>query len=387
MKKEDITGLLVYLVIFAFAIVFGLTVLREFASKSSLGGLFFLFVLGAIVVGIILNAIIFEMGHLLGAKIGHYDVLSVNILGFCFYKENNKIKFKFKGYDGLTGETRIYPRKDNSKHNPRPYLLLGTLFFAIEFVAFVILFSALKSSKSTTVQNVAYFLLIVAVLGAMIEIYNILPLQLDTITDGYRLKLISNPKNKEAFDELLRVKYAIENGEKDVQIKTFENITNFTSELNLNKVYALLDKGNWEEAEKLLDQIIDAKDGVSYKVYLRSKAQKIYINLMFKSEDDIKEFYETQVPVSERRQISEDVSMASIRAYMLMSGLLDKSRSETELALNNVMKAFKRTSKQRQPIELKLYNDALNKVIAAHNDWHLEVFLLEEVKKEEKDNK
>ncbi len=42
MKKEDFAGLLVYLIIFGFAIVFGFTVLREFASSSGMNmGAFF----------------------------------------------------------------------------------------------------------------------------------------------------------------------------------------------------------------------------------------------------------------------------------------------------------------------------------------------------------
>ncbi len=63
---------------------------------------------------------------------------------------------------------------------------------------------------------------------------------------------------------------------------------------------------------------------------------------------------------------------------MLMSGILDKSLSETEIALNHVMKAFKRTPKNRQTTELKLYNNALKRVIEAHPNWNLEGYLLEE---------
>ena len=90
-----------------------------------------------------------------------------------------------------------------------------------------------------------------------------------------------------------------------------------------------------------------------------------------------KEYYDKEVPVSERREISNDVSMASIRAYLLMSGLLDKSRSECVIALNNVYKAFKKTPKNRQKTEVVLFNEALDKVIAAHADWELDGYKLQ----------
>ena len=51
-----------------------------------------------------------------------------------------------------------------------------------------------------------------------------------------------------------------------------------------------------------------------------------------------------------RRELSEDISMVSIRAYILMSGLLDDSESETLRAVNNVLKAYKRTSKNLKSI-------------------------------------
>ena len=380
MKKEDIVGFIVYLIIFAFAVVFGLLVLREHASHSGLDTPVYLaYILGAILAGVVLNAIIFELGHALGAKIGGYKVLSVNVLGFMFLFDGSKKKFRFKNYDGLTGETKICP-VEGKKNNPNPYLLFGSLLFLVEAVALIVLFTALNGpDHSKTEQNIAYFFLVVLVVGAMILVYNIMPFRLDSMNDGYRLKLISNPKNKDAFNELLRVENAIERGEQNVEIKTFTEITNFTAELNLNKVYLLQDQGKFDEAEVMLDDILKSED-ISNRVYIRAKSQKIYIHLMNNDPEVAQEFYDKEVPMQERREISEDTSMPSIRAYILMSGLLDDSQSETMLALNKVLKAYKRTSESRQKYELKLYNEALNKVIMKHPKWELEGYLLEEKK-------
>ena len=379
MKKEDLSGFIIYLIIFAFAIVFGLLVLREHAAESGMTTpIYLLYIVGAIIAGIVLNAIIFELGHVVGAKIGGYKIRSVNVLGFTFLFGGKK-KFKFSNFDGLTGETKIVPT-EGKKNNPTPYLMFGSFFFIIEAVAFVILFIVLNGNNATTVtKNIAYFLLAVMVIGAMILVYNIVPIRLDSTNDGYRLKLVSNPKNKEAFNELLRVEYAVEQGQKDVEVKVFDTITDFTAELNLNKVYILLDNNKFEEADKMLDDILASKD-VSARTYIRAKSQKIFIHIMNNDIETSKKFYDEEVPMNERREISQDISMASIRAYLLMSGVLDDSQSETELALKNVLKAYKRTPENRQHIELKLYNEALNKVIEIHPKWELEGYLLEEKK-------
>ena len=201
------------------------------------------------------------------------------------------------------------------------------------------------------------------------------------MTDGYRLTMVSNPKNRAAFNELLRVEQEIQQGNQDVEVKVFDEITNFTADLNLNKVYALLDKKDYAAAEEILNKIIAAKDGVDAKVYIRARAQKIYINLITKDLEEAKVYYDKEVPVSERREISNDVSMASIRAYLLMSGLLDKSRSECIIALNNVYRAFKHTPKNRQQTEITLFNEALDRVCAAHPDWELDGYKLQVAEK------
>ena len=380
MKKEDITGLIVYLIIIAFAVVFGLTVLQAHQQESSLTGIFYvLYIIGSVLVGAILNAILFEMAHVIGAKIGKYQIVSVNILGLCFYKDGGKRKVRFTSFDGLTGETKIVPKEGMvEKANPYPYLFFGSLFYVVEIVAVMVVFSIFRKAEDLALRDMAYSLLTIGAIGLVILIYNILPLRIDSMTDGYRLTMVSNPKNKLAFNELLRVEYEISQGNDDVEIRIFDEITNFTADLNLNKVYALLDKKEYKEAEEILNKIIEAKENVSEKVYIRARAQKIYINLITKTLDEAKDYYEKEVPVAERREISNDVSMASIRAYLLMSGLLDKSRSECIIALNNVYSAFKHTPKNRQHTELVLFNEALQKVVDAHPDWELEGYKLQE---------
>ena len=379
MKKEDVIGLIIYLIIIALAVVFGLTVLQAHNNADSAfnGGIsYVLYVAVVVIIGVLFNAILFEMAHVLGAKAGKYDIISVTILGLGFIKEQGKTKVRFSSFDGLTGETKIVPKKDMvDKANPYPYLLFGSLFFIVEAVAVMVVFSLFKDAEGI-LSDVAYGALTIGAIGLVILFYNILPLRIDSITDGYRLTMVSNPKNKAAFNELLRVEYEIQQGNQ-VEVKIFDEITNFTADLNLNKVYALLDNKQYQEAEEILDKIIAAKKDVDAKVYIRARAQKIYINLITKDLADAKEYYDKEVPVSERREISNDVSMASIRAYLLMSGLLDRSRSECIIALNNVYRAFKRTPKNRQNTELTLFNEALDKVVAAHPDWELEGYKLQ----------
>ena len=388
MRKEDVSGIIVYVLILAIAVVFGLTVLREHASASGMETVvYIIYIFGAILLGVLFNAVLFEVAHILGAKAGRYQIVSVNILGLLWYKEDGKTKFKFSGYDGLTGETRILPKKDAKKEpNPSPYLLFGTLFYMVELTIVIVLFSmfGLEGEDGSVIKNIVYFLLIMAVLGGMILLYNILPFKLDAMTDGYRMRMTTNAANKIAFNELLRVEYAISQGEENVEIATFKEISNFTAELNLNKVYVLLDKKQFKEAEELIDIIIEGKEKVSEKVYVRARCQKIYINIITKPLEEARKFYDEQVPMQERRDISNDRSMVSIRTYLLMSGLLDGSKSECLFAINNAGKCFNNTPKQRRKVEADLFNDAIDKIDQLHPTWKLGEYHIEYVEQPEK---
>ena len=383
MKKEDFTGLVVYLLMIAVAVIFGFTVLKEYAGGSGLGNLFILFILGAIVSGILVSALLVEFGHIVGALIGGYAIESVNILGFTFYKKNGKFKFKFSEFDGLTGETKLAFKKETKKEpNPAPHLLFPTLFLVVlltlSIVLFVVFNRLSNGQKDADITRAAYFILVIGVLGSMVLIYNVFPAQVDTQNDGYRLTLVSNKTNKEAFNELLRVQRAIENGEENVELKTFDDITDFTANLNLTKIYKLLEEEKYEEAEPLINHILEAKEKISFNMYLQTKGLLIYSVVMSKSLEEFENYCNTDISLQERKSFLQHISMSTLRAYILISGLVDKSENEVLLAVNKIVRAYKKADKARQPIELKLYNKALNTVIENHPKWDLKGYLLEE---------
>ena len=391
MRKEDVSGIIVYVLILAIAVVFGVTVLREHASAASvdMGGtvIYIIYIFGAILSGVLFNAVMFEMAHIAGAKAGRYKIISVNILGLLWYKEEEKTKFRFKGYDGLTGETVILPRDDVKKEpNPTPYLLFGTLFYAVEIIAVVVVFTLYREANGF-LENLAYFLLVMGVIGGMVLVYNIIPIRLDAMTDGYRMRMTGNAANKKAFNELLRVEYAISQGETNVEIATFTEITNFTAELNLNKVYMLLEQKKFKEAEELIDIILNGKATISEKVYVRTRCQKIYIKIMTLPLEEAREFYDKEVPMAERRDISNDRSMVSVRTYLLMSGLLDNSKSECLFAINNAGKCFGNTAKNRKKTEAALFNAAIDKINELHPTWKLTEYYINYEEKPEKKKK
>ena len=380
MKKQDIAGIIVYVLILAFAAVFGLVVVNQYSSKSNMETWqFILFVAGAIVAGLLFNSILYEIAHMIGAKIGGYKITLVSILGFTFLKENNKTKFRFMSFDGLTGETKIITIEKRKKpSNPVPYLLMGTIVYAIEVVGVIFAFSILTREGGTTMMsNIAYFLLIVMAVGGIIVFYNIIPFRLDSMNDGYRLRLVSGKKNKEAFNKaLLCITDDLPN--EDGQI---EENTSFSSDLKLNQVLTCLNEEKYVEAEQLVDSIIanaDTDKKISNKTLLEANAQKVFLVFMNNDEETAQKFFDENLTMQDRKRLSDELSLPCIRAYVLISSLLDRSHSECTRALDRVYKAYKRTPENRRQLESKLFNIAIEMVNKKHPNWNLSDYEIKE---------
>ena len=383
MKKESIISILIYLLILAVAVIYGLTILQSHfnSEQTALTEIwqYAIYIVVSIVIGIIIVAVLSELGHILGAKVGGYKIVSTNILYFALIKEDEKFKFRFKNFDGLTGETIIVPNYEKKeKPNPLPYLMYGPIFILTWIVGAIVLFFIYNNSTGFD-SDIGYGFLTTAVISTVILIYDIIPTKLDSVTDGYRLALLAKDKNFKAFNDMLTIQYNSIYGDSETveEVKVEENTT-FAGESNLAKIYRLLDEKKYDEAKETLASVFENEATVSKKNMLEAQEHKIYINIMTMEKSELEKYYADEVPLSLKREISEDFSIIGIRTYILMAGLLDKSRSECLRSLSKLNKAYKSTPANRRHNELVLFNEALEKVCQAHPKWELEIYKLYE---------
>ena len=356
------------------AIVVGLTAVQSvFQAHYHISMPSYLFAILVIITGLLTNIIMLEVCHVLGAKIGRYKVISFDVLGFCWYKKEGKWKFGFRDFDGLTGETKVCPKDEKSKLTP--YVWIPILGYFVELITCIVLFT-LAGDKSVAFTSPLHWLAVAAILwivvSSLIALYNLVPIKLDSMTDGYRMTLIAKKENMEAFNELMRIQALQMEGKEVGEIRIFENITEYTASLNLMTVYVELGKGNFERAEQLIDQIIVDPKKVSSQTYNRLLAQKLYLKIMTLPLEEVKVYYDKEVNDNVRKFIANDLSMESLRAYILIAGLLDESSGEVYFAKSRKDRALKRVMPSRVAVEEKLYNDALEKVYTSHPDWKVE---------------
>ena len=372
MKKEDIASIIVYLLMIGAAVVVGLTAVRDvFLAHYHFSLNNYVFAILAILAALIVNIVGLEVFHVLGAKAGHYKILSVNVLWLCLRKKDGKWKLGFKDFDGLTGETKVAPKDEKSKLGL--YVWLPVLAYFVELIACIVIYTLAGDKSIAPTESPLHWMAVAAILfivvSSMIALYNLVPIKLDSMTDGYRLTLISKKENMDAYNELMRIEALQLEGKEVGEIKVFSDITEFTASINLMSVYEEYKKNNYARAEELIDMIIVDPKKVSSQTYNRLLSQKLYIKIMTLPLEEVKVYYDKQIDDSVRKFIANDLSIESLRTYILIAGLLDESNGEVEFAVSRKDRALKRAAPSRAETEKLLYENALKKVYDAHPDW------------------
>lgn len=351
MSKEDVVSLIVYTMMIAIAAIIGFAVISpSLQGVSSINGMQITsFLILSLIIAVLVQVLLFEVGHVLGAKMGKYKIISLNVLGFCFYKaydeetKKYRVKFKFpKAFDGLTGETLIVP--ENEKSNPIPFVWAPLFFYAVE-VALLVLAYSLISDKVKGQQNplmfLKYFQLILVTVGGMLFIYDYFPAKLDSVTDGYRLVCLSKKINIEAYNELLKIEGDEFLGVKTESYKVFDSITDFTALVNLSTVRNFIKNNNYEAAIPLLDTIIENKGKVSTETLCKAKIYKLNVLMFQDKEVEAQEFYES-FSSTEKDYLKRNYSMLTIRTAILYYGIIEKADTEVEQQLKYVKKALEK---------------------------------------------
>ena len=385
MKKENVFGIVMYLVIFALAVVYGLTVLQTHFKYSAMTAVwqYAVYIIGCIVGGILISAILAEFGHFLGAKVGGYKIIKFTILYFSIYLDKEKRKFGFRKFDGLTGETLIIPNYEKKeKPNPYPYLWYGPFFLLSWFAACLVCFFSFNSGGKIE-GDIAYGFLTVGLISLILFVYDIVPIKTDTTTDGYQIAQLLKTKDVKGYNDLLLAKNDPENAlaistEKGKKKEAPQVVVNNSVEGKILSVLNHIDNKEYDDANALIEELFSKKEELTSKNYLEVEESRIYIKIMTTPYEEMAEYYENELPLSTKRDISADRSLAGIRTYILMAGLFDKSRSECVLVLSKVAKAYKNTIPSRKHAELVLFNDALEKVCSAHPKWELDIYKLYE---------
>lgn len=387
MKKNEAMGWIVYILMLGVAAAVGFLMLRpELSSNgSALPMNSILYVIIFVVAGVLIASILLEVGHIIGAKIGGYKITKCNILGVQWKREkDNHLHFSFSfSFDGLTGETAISP-KEGKKANPRHYIYAPLVIFLLEIAicaALVVMGKAFFKDNNSLWESVYIAGLISLTIFVIVNLYNIFPAALDSKNDGYLLTILNNKTNVEAYNNLLIAQEKMALGEELPETPIYHEVTDFTNSLNQVSIYKALKEKDFVKALEINEYTISSKSKVSSRNYNNAIAQKLSIHLLNSNLEEVKEEY-VSLPLEEKKFIANLSSAPAVRAYLLISGLIEESEAEAKTALANADKAIKDSGEEKKDIELDLIKESLRKVVGVHPEWDFSDYSFDDAKEE-----
>lgn len=373
MTREDFYSIFIYILMAVIILVTGFTVIRPAMEEGYLAvsaGSNFAFLLLALIISVLINVILLEIGHLIGAKLGGYNVILFNILGLCFYKkeENGKLvtKFNFKSFDGFTGETLIEPKKDKS--NPMFYVFIPLILMLLEFVALYCVMTFIPSSTSTDqiLLYVKYGVVVLAAIAGCFIVYNYFPARMDTLTDGYRLVLLNKKVNVEAYNLKLEVEANKFFNRPVKELEPFTVITDFTARTNMEIVLNKLEQDKYDEASNIIDLTLKEDKNISRSTKVEFLLTKAYLMFMNEELEEASKFYIDTFDNDMKSKIRSCKDYSEIRVYILYEGLVEKTKSEIDFAIDRKKKLDKKVSDGEAIKEGTLINKALEKVYSVN---------------------
>lgn len=377
-KKNDFATFLVYIAMFAIALLVGLLVVSPTIRNSSINTPeAVVIVVISVLVGVLWNSAALELLHMLGAASGGYSVLSVCILSMTFKKKKQKgdKAFTFASFDGLTGETKVNP-KDVEKSSPTGMILFPMLGYLLEVIILLVL-SAVFSSI-TWIPVASY---VVLAIGGMIFVYNAFPAHLDSITDGYLLVLLSKPANRIAYNQILLAEHSDNKDEELAKLPVYQEITDFTANLNSLNAYRKIKDGQLEEALTIFSAIASVEKGVSNSTKQEAACQRLALLFLLGRTSEAKDCYEGMSD-EQRRYIASIPTLPALRCYALVSGILEESDTEVNWAFDKVERLQKKIDGVPLEAENQLLTDIYNLIRKLHPGWDVQADFIEHQEKE-----
>lgn len=379
MEKEDILSFIVYLLMIGVAVIVGFGVISPiFGNVSKVANMpTTTFLIISLIIGIFLQVLFYELSHVLGAKIGGYEVLSFNVLGLCwnkvYDKKKNKYVFKFlfpKDFEGLSGETIITTKKE--KANPLAFVWTPFIVYIIEVLITVVLMFIIKDSKSSEnpLSFIKYFMLVFITVGGMLFVYNYFPAKLDSFTDGYRLVLLSKKENINVYNMYLKVigdsYYSKDNNE-----KLFDNIDDLSAITNIEILKLKIRQNKTDDIKLYIDKIIENKNKLSSQTLNIANTFKLYYLLKEKQFVIAKDFYES-FNNKTKEFLKNGNSTLSVKTALLYFGIVEDSLSECETQIKDFNKAIKKEFDTNKEFEIEEFKKTIDEVNKAKPKYKLE---------------
>ena len=266
-------------------------------------------------------ALIHEFGHLVGARISKFKIVSFTVWFFRWERLRTGTRFSFCFPDD-TGSTEFFPKSvDNLERKFRMTTRLG-LYFSVIPILFCLPIFFVKALPIFVFAILSCFLPV----GLYSLVSNAIPLVENGVrNDGAVLSGIRhNDDTTKVMFSLLKIQSLLYNGKtfKEIDEDLYfgvpqlpEDDLNFTLILTCRYRY-YLDKGDYENAKKVLDRLVTLKKYMPKAYFGQISAENIFYNTFISLNEDVADdlMYENEKYLN---KINDSVTIRAKLAYIL----------------------------------------------------------------------
>lgn len=321
-------------------------------------------ILWFIVISYLIAILVYNLGKVIFGYIGGYKLSLLEILGFQFNFAGKKLKFRFLFRNIFELHLKLAPKKTDAK--PLIMLLGGTILYV--FIALVMIILAPVLFESDTITYIYYG----SAMGALVVLYEMLPVKLDVFNDMYYIILINQENAKDTFNNLLLAQSRERAGEfvEDPNFETYEN-SRLKAEFLLFKLRKeVLDK-KYKEAIKTVEKINYYSLYMSDQTKVEALFEQMYVYL---DQGYSKEAEKLILVLEKKVKNSADLFTTPYRARteLMIAGLVDNSLDQVLVkrdAFINECRYFGPTDCVKKNIELA--RRGIRKIKLAHPNWKI----------------
>lgn len=318
----------------------------------------------AMLVGMVVTCILYNLGKVISAAIAGYRVIYLEFLGIVFNRSNpNKTQVSFRIDKFLDVAMKFAPKNDDTSKNPRSIFFGGYIAEAIIVAVSVIVYFVLGFQKPIgTSTNVAYYLLFAMLYGFITPLYELLPFRQDYPTDMFNLLVTSKKEDQEAFN-VFSINRRRELAGEDYLVKTYEDYDSFYKAHVIYAVY--LDDLYASRLQKAFEDLSQMKYYGKYFIeeenYLVD-SEMVYLKYLIDDEEGAsKAFF--QMKSDDRKVLVKAPLFSNYRTVILVDSYI---RNDLE-SLKNLLASMKKneesyaTLSHRVSKEIELSKAALEK--------------------------
>lgn len=212
--------------------------------------------------GLLLQVVVHEVGHLLFGLLSGYRFVSFRIFSFTLIREGGRLRVKRFHLAGTGGQCLLAPPERPLEEVPVMIYNLGGVIANVA-TALMAVFTLRLIGNHGLLPTL--FLVMFAIAGLMLVLLNGIPRRVNGLgNDAYNVRLLRRPQSKRAFLCQLGVNALLQAGVriKDMPAEWFaeEEVPDYGDGLQLSshlmKVSRLMDEAEWESAHMALEAVM-----------------------------------------------------------------------------------------------------------------------------------